>query len=139
MGTKCIFKVIDTQEEKLVARVYSQYDGYPTGLPRRIFNWMKNGVVGNGIPSSLKEGDVFFNGAGDLAVQLIIRCKMEQCSSITEAGGIYLTNDDDWVDYVYEIFVNGEGHDISVIVYHGGYEIAAGFLSDIVMELEPID
>ena len=129
MGTRCIFKVIETEQgrKKTIARVLSNYDGYPDGLPRIIFSWVKQGKLGNGIHSTLKEGDIFFNGAGDLAVQLIIKCKMEQCKTITEAGGIYLATEDDeeWVDFVYEIHVED---DVKLIYRDGGEIVYEGWL-----------
>lgn len=138
MGTNCKFRVIEADRNIIVAQVYSQYDGYPTGLPKRIIKWLRSGVVGNGIPSSLKPNDVFFNGASDLAVQLVIRCKMEQCSSITEPGGIYLINDSPTI-YTYDIIVDEEHNQIEFIGYNGDdQQIFGGTLGDCLMELQQI-
>lgn len=130
MGTSCIFRVIDKVEDKIVTRVYSQYDGYPSGLPQKIFRWMSKGEVGNGISYKLTKDDVFFNGAGDLAVQLIIQCKMHQCSEITEPGGIYLVTGDSYCMYRYDIFVQ-EGKEPYVITYDGNdNELDDSFVSE---------
>lgn len=105
MGTTCIFRVIDRHSNKTVANVYSQYDGHPEGLPSKIFSWMSKGEVGSGISSKLNEEDIFFNGAGDLAVQLVIQCKIMECGGINERGTIYLVSEDDSAMWEYEVYV----------------------------------
>lgn len=107
MSTRSTYRVIEkftdnvTKKlvEKVVALVYIQCDGYPSGHPVETAEWLSTGKIVNGI--GMDEGLVF-NGAGCLAAQLVTRFK-------DGPGGCYLHSPKDRAkcgeDYTYDIVV----------------------------------
>jgi hypothetical protein len=83
MGTRSTTTFININGEKL-AKIYAQYDGYPDGFPLDIKNFIKEGVLGNGISGEPKLGE-FFNGFDCLAASVIARFKHRP-------GYIYMLN-----------------------------------------------
>src|SRR5262245_31258263 len=99
MGTRSLTRFF--QNEKEIACVYQQFDGYPQGAGKQIADFLKSGVMVNGIPGGSER---YFNGMGCLAAQYVAQHK--SC-----AGNIYLYapgSKDCGEEYTYEI--------------HGGHE-----------------
>lgn len=107
MSTRSTYRVIEKFTdyaskklvEKVVALIYIQCDGYPSGHPVETAEWLTTGKVVNGI--GMDEGSVF-NGAGCLAAQLVEKYKRGP-------GGCYLRAPKDRAksgeDYTYDIIV----------------------------------
>lgn len=105
MGTRSITCVLDEDGNKII-EMYKQLDGYPSGLGIELQEFLKDGVITNGI--SLGENRKTFNGMGCLAAQLVEHFK-------DGVGGVYLHaptrnfknkkkySDIYWADYYYEI------------------------------------
>ena len=79
MGTRSLTKVIE--DGQILVNMYRQFDGYPSGHGRELFNFLENMTMVNGI--SMEETRRIANGAGCLAAQIVGHFK-------NEPGGIYL-------------------------------------------------
>jgi hypothetical protein len=77
MGTRSL-TVLKDEENKEIAVLYRQYDGYPTGHGKELAEFCANREITNGICSGRTA-----NGMGCLAAQIIAIFK-------TEVGGFYL-------------------------------------------------
>ena len=80
MGTRSLTHVIETwndktgkQKKQCLMTMYRQYDGYPSGMGDELADFLKDGVVVNGI--GMDEKRRVFNGAGCLAAQLVAHFK----------------------------------------------------------------
>jgi len=110
MSTRSTYRVIEkftdhaTKKlvEKVVAVIYIQCDGYPSGHPVDTAEWLSTGKVVNGIGI---DADLVLNGAGCLAAQLVKKYKRGP-------GGCYLVAPKDrghrGEDYTYDIIVEYE-------------------------------
>ena len=123
MGTRSLTHVIQTwndektgkQKKQYLMTMYRQYDGYPSGMGVDLADFLKNGVVVNGI--SMGEKRRVFNGAGCLAAQLVAHFK-------DGAGGFYLykpMSKDCGEEYTYEIVVGWETKEITLRCFQIGY------------------
>ena len=104
MGTRSITIFRDDAFEQpgpVVAMVYRQFDGYPTGMGEELKKLVGTAEIINGIRHGQKI-PIHFNGMGCLAAWAIGELK-------DGIGGIYMTaedprgKDDTWVEYVYEL------------------------------------
>lgn len=115
MGTRSVIKF--QEDGNTICAVYQQYDGYPTGVGKQLFDFLDGLAIVNGL--SYDNPKRVANGLGCLAAQFIAEHK-------DGAGGFYMTHPEDHQQYNY--FVNckwiGEGWnaklsepEISVISY----------------------
>lgn len=95
MGTRSLTHIVSNEfgKEQILCTIYRQYDGYPGGHGADIALFLDSKHLVNGI-----SGDrAVFNGAGDLAAQLVTILKRgargtaSDISDGIEPGGIYLT------------------------------------------------
>jgi hypothetical protein len=124
MGTRSLTHVFETyfdseKDEKVSKKLltmYRQYDGYPSGMGMDLVNFLKDGIVVNGI--SVNETRKVFNGAGCLSAQLVAHFK-------TGSGGIYIQSINDvdcWQDYEYNIIVDFDSKEIIFECIRTGFE-----------------
>jgi hypothetical protein len=111
-----------------IAVLYRHHDGYPTGHGAAIKRVLAGKRVVDGLGS-----DPFkvVNGAGDMAVQLIVGLKARSGDVIdgkVKAGSLYLyppATRDCWEDFVYEVYCGappvdgGSGGAIRLVVHRG--------------------
>jgi len=83
--------------------LYGQYDGYPDGYGKDLYEFLSNISITDGLLVGSNKENIA-NGAGCLAAQLV-------CNFKTEPGGFYLVNESqDWgEDYKYTVTVLGTG------------------------------
>ena len=86
MGTRCITTIIDGQWGKLerLMTMYRQFDGYPSGHGKELFDFLSQFTIVNGM--GINEKRKIANGAGCLAAQVVEHFKRE-----SGPGGIYMT------------------------------------------------
>ena len=97
MGTRCL-TVLHDNDEKEIAVLYRQFDGYPDGHGQELADFLKNKTVVNGISFNMDASKIF-NGPGCLAASIIAHFK-------DEVGGFYLYpagTRDCWEDYIYHV------------------------------------
>ena len=101
MATRSLVRFVKREEgvsfskhpEKIEVQVYKHYDGYPSGHPTSLANWLVNKRIVNGLTSDSYN---VANGLGCLAAQYIAAFKMEP-------GDLYVESPDterSWIDYV---------------------------------------
>ena len=96
MGTRSLTFVYSDGQPLL--NMYRQFDGYPSGHGQELAEFLLSGKMVNGIPVGSDE--LFFNGMGCLAAQLIANFK-------TGSGGFYiypLDATDCWQEYEYHVY-----------------------------------
>jgi len=81
MGTRSLTRIYDYDGDEICC-IYKQYDGYPDGYGKELFDFIQSGKLVNGIPLGTK--DKVFNGMGCFAAQLICHFKEEL------SGGYYI-------------------------------------------------
>ena len=124
MGTRSTYRIINQYttgknvkkvKEEPICLVYVQYDGYPSGHPSEIAEWLAGAKVVNGF-GRVEEHEVIFNGAGCLAAQLIWKLKKG------ETGGVYMhslsSRGESCEDYLYDIIVK-EDYTLEFVCYNG--------------------
>ena len=80
--------------EQVEVQVYKHYDGYPSGHPVELAEFLKEFKIVNGLPYG--DDSKMANGLGCLAAQYIAAFKMK-------AGDIYVESPDterDWIEYI---------------------------------------
>ena len=80
--------------ERVEVQVYKHYDGYPSGHPTELAEFLKEFKIVNGLPYG--DDSKMANGLGCLAAQYIAAFKMK-------AGDIYVESPDterDWIEYI---------------------------------------
>ena len=80
--------------ERVEIQVYKHYDGYPSGHPVELAEFLKEFKIVNGLPYG--NDSKMANGLGCLAAQYIAAFKMK-------AGDIYVESPDterDWIEYI---------------------------------------
>lgn len=113
MGTRALTFVYDGNDK--IINLYRQFDGYPSAHGVELAEFLNSGEMVNGL--SLDEKEIVFNGAGDLAAQLVAHFK-------EEPGGFYLypvTAEDCGQDFEYHVYVND--NDISIKVMDCGFNM----------------
>lgn len=109
MGTRSLTRVNDGGAP--IINMYRQFDGYPDGHGKQLFEFLDGMVVVNGYNSSTPKKAA--NGASCLAAQLVSKFK-------TEIGGFYLypvTSTDCGQDYEYVVDVNDGAITVKVSDY----------------------
>ena len=84
--------------ERIEVQVYKHYDGYPSGHPTDLANWLINKKIVNGISMDPRDEA---NGLGCLAAGYIAAFKMG-------AGDIYVESPDTertWIEYITYVWV----------------------------------
>lgn len=120
MGTRSTYRVIEEFTNKKgrvdsneLVLIYCQYDGYPTGHPIEVCEWLSTGKVVNGI-SSRDEG-LTFNGGGCLGAQLVWFLKKGK------VGNVYInplsTRGNSFEEYMYDIIVK-DFNEIKIVCYN---------------------
>ena len=100
--------------ERVEVQVYKHYDGYPSGHPVRLANWLTNKKIVNGMGIDTYE---VANGLGCLAAQYIAAFK-------EQPGDLYVENPDtEHMDIEYITYVWGDdGKSIWMSIFRVGYE-----------------
>ena len=118
MATRSLVRFAERKEgvsfsehpERVEIQVYKHYDGYPSGHPVDLAEFLKDFKILNGIP--YPEPDKVANGLGCLAAQYIAAFKMK-------AGDIYVESPDtkrDWIEYITYVWGN-DGKDIYMSIF----------------------
>ncbi len=87
--------------ERVEVQVYKHYDGYPSGHPVDLAEFLKDFEIVNGVPFGV-DNSRMANGLGCLAAQYVAEFKMEP-------GDIYIENPDkkhgdiDYITYVWGV------------------------------------
>ena len=123
MGTRSLTRVIEVwnddngkQKQEKLLTMYRQFDGYPSGHGQELADFIKSGIVVNGI--SCNETSKVFNGAGCFAAQMISHFKGDS------AGGFYIYSNsakDVGEEYEYHVLVNFDTKQITLKCYECGY------------------
>jgi hypothetical protein len=125
MGTRSLTHIVQSpakgkRKPEVLATIYRQFDGYPSGHGEDLLRLLKDKVMVNGI--GRESGDIA-NGAGCLAAQIVRDLKTE-----AGVGGIYLEpagSEDHGEEYVYTVeadtFDPQAGIQLKVEAIHGGY------------------
>lgn len=133
MGTRHVTTIYDTGFDKnnLVANIYGQWDGYPSGHGAKLAEFLTSRQMTNGLPGLSTQNDkekIYANGAGCLAAQLIAHIKKEP-------GSIYLTygneKTDHGQDYNYIVRANYTGINVEIVC--GGDVIFNGVPDEMVL------
>ena len=123
MGTRSLTFVYD--DNRPVINMYRQFDGYPSGHGQELAEFLLSGKMVNGIPVGSNE--VFFNGMGSLAAQLVANFKKD-------AGGFYLYPmdcTDCWQEYEYHVYEDKVVvKDPTEVIFEGTWEEFHGFCYD---------
>ena len=101
MGTRSLTTFNDEWKNEEIAVVYRQYDGYPKGHGKELFEFLNEMVVVNGI--GFNNPPKVANGMSCLAAQVVSHLKG------SEIGGIYLYQSgtrDIGEQYIYTIYFN---------------------------------
>jgi hypothetical protein len=122
MGTRAtyVFREEYVDEGKIkyqdYGMIYTQFDGYPDGVPMTFVDFLNSGRLGNGI-GALKEDEIFFNGVGCMMAQLIAKFK-------DGPGQLYLSplkhRGHSWEDYLYTFIYNESTKVLRVRVQSNG-------------------
>jgi hypothetical protein len=75
MGTRSLTRINTSTGSKII-NLYRQFDGYPTGHGKDLFNFLNGFEIVNGYTG--REGPKAANGAGCLAAQLVAHFKMRK-------------------------------------------------------------
>lgn len=108
MGTRSLTFVTEDGRMPIVC-MYCQFDGYPSGHGRDLFDFLAPIQMVNGISGDVEH---IANGAGCLAAQLVAHFK-------DGPGGVYLHHPAKHTDYgqEYEYWVDASDKEITVSVY----------------------
>ena len=98
--------------EQVEVQVYKHYDGYPSGHPTALAEFLKDFKIVNGLGQDTHK---VANGLGCLAAQYVAAFKMAP-------GDLYIENADtehDWIEYITYIWGDyGKGIWISIFENH---------------------
>ena len=92
MGTRCLTRINTASGDKII-NLYRQFDGYPSGHGKDLFDFLSGFEIVNGYTG--REGPKAANGAGCLAAQLVAHFKDRKNESERRRdgkviGGFYL-------------------------------------------------
>lgn len=109
MGTRSTTHIYDgiISDETHLVSAYKQYDGYLSGYGKDLLEFLQSKTLVNGYNSTQENGG-FANGMGCLAAQLIQHFKKG-------IGGYYITSKNDFQEYNYYIYSNGNELNIKVM------------------------
>lgn len=129
MGTRSITKVYDQFNGELICTMYCQFDGYPTGVGKDIYECLKGVNVVNGY--SDKTPKPFVNRMGRLASYLVKNSEINYEFTSDDTGN--------YIDYTYHLkFKDGK---VFLEVDSYGKNIYSGMLDDFdaekVQNIEP--
>jgi len=96
--------------ERVEVQVYKHYDGYPSGHPVELAEFLKEFKIVNGLPYG--DDSKMANGLGCLAAQYISAFKMK-------AGDIYVESPDterDWIEYITYVW-GSDGKEIYMSIF----------------------
>lgn len=116
MGTHHVTTIYGTEfdEKNLIANIYGQWDGYPSGHGEKIAKFLASKTMCNSLPGNKNDRANYANGAGCLAAQLIAHLK-------ESPGSIYMTRGDESTDhgqdFNYIIKANFNSIEIEVLSY----------------------
>jgi hypothetical protein len=126
MGTRSVIKF--QEDGETFCAIYQQFDGYPEGVGRELFDFLDSITIVNGL--SAGQPKIVANGMGCLAAQFIAEFK-------DGAGGFYMTHPDDTQEYDYIVNASWEGEgwkaklgEPTVTVFDHGNEIFSGNVMD---------
>jgi hypothetical protein len=127
MGTRSTYRIVSIRKDEKqeiierddIALIYMQYDGYPSGHPSDVAEFLSQGRLVNGFGSN--ETDLVFNGAGCLAARLVDKLKNDK------HGNCYLYPLKDRgtlsEDYLYDIVVDETNKSIEMIMHNSDIKI----------------
>lgn len=127
MGTRSNTLVIETGYDKefVLANIYRQMDGYPSGHGQALADFIEGITLVNGLGLGDSDGIRYANGAGCFAAQLIADLK-------TGAGGIYLEKPDGDCDndytYILRLDTYKPTKGVSIEVLYWGKQVFKGEL-----------
>ena len=98
MGTHSVIKF--QEDGETICAIYQQYDGYPEGVGKELFEFLDNITIVNGL--SVGQPERVANGVGCLAAQFVAEFK-------NGAGGFYMTQLDDEQEFNYIVNSCWEG------------------------------
>jgi len=82
MGTRSSVIVLNENKDKII-NLYRQFDGYPEGMGKDIFNVFGNIKLTNGFNSDQEQENCWANGMEDLAEMVVCEIK-NQCKTSTK-------------------------------------------------------
>ena len=123
MGTRSLTKFIETytdektgkKKKEIIAVMYRQMDGYPSGMGMDLADFLSKGKLVNGI--GMTENQLVFNGMGCLTAQVIAELK-------DGPGSVYLCSPkvkDAGQNYEYEIEGDFDDKEIIFRCFEAGY------------------
>lgn len=121
MGTRSLTLVYD--DEEILVNMYRQFDGYPSGHGKELFDFLSSGKLVNGLGN---EEGLVFNGMKCLAAAVVAHFK-------TGPGGIYLQpakSRDCGQDYEYYVHGGFDRRDVTVVVRSYKKKLFEGSLED---------
>lgn len=86
MGTRSNVRIFD-EEGKILVTLYRQFDGDPEGMGLDLFNFLRDGIIVNGIG---KRDQRYFSGMNDLAAQVIAFLKTDEKTKEITIGNLYV-------------------------------------------------
>lgn len=99
MGTRALIHIKNDRSSDTLVTIYTQFDGYPTGVG----NDIKKALGSKDLVNGISDADTQVNGMGCAAAMLIAAMK-------TGCGNVYIypaDSEDCWEDYTYTLW--GEG------------------------------
>lgn len=132
MGTRSLTHIYDEwwDKPKLLCTIYRQFDGYPDGHGADLQEFLSSRRLVNGIGT---DPETVFNGAGDLAAQLVAHLKMDGDS--LSAGNVYIEEpgtSDMGEEWVYTIRVRRDEVHLEVKEKFAGGTFYEGPIEDFV-------
>jgi hypothetical protein len=108
MGTRSLTVMLD-EDDKEIAVLYRQFDGYPEGHGKDLKDFLKPITLVNGI--SMAETRPIANGAACLAAQIVAHFKTpDRVDATNSAGNFYLYpagTRDAGEEYIYTVHTKG--------------------------------
>lgn len=98
MGTRSLTIVLDEGKENMV--MYGQFDGYPEGHGKALFDKFGNHKIVNGYLD--QTSDEYANGMGCLAAQIVSHFKSEIGNFYLYPSGTHNTGE----EYIYYLYLN---------------------------------
>lgn len=109
MGTRATVTFYSEWNDKPIACIYYQFDGYIEGVGHGLANFLKDKTVINGIQSGQTMDKGFANGMGCLAAQYIAEEKKK-------IGGVYMTEPGHDESYNYHVRYDKEQDKVFISV-----------------------